>query len=182
MPYSIYEHISDKVFEQIFTHLTKKLTTNSILTFPGVIDIVREEINNDILNHWKNKQEWEWREFSPGNPLGEGAEFFQGDFRLRITVSVKQDRHPQINLDYVFWDLSGPEDEVIFMGNDFGASPLHTPISLYSVESLLGFFSCQKGDTDDEYFEKYSKRQLEWVEEKGEELALIVSDLSELIY
>lgn len=45
---------------------------------------------------------------------------------------------------------------------------------------LLSFLSLQEGDTDDEFFERYTTDQLAWRDSgRAEELSLVVSDLEE---
>jgi hypothetical protein len=70
-------------------------------------------------------------------------------------------------------------NEAIFHNVGFSPSPMMCPDSEESVMALLGFLSCRPGDTDPEFFDVYTDRQLEWAEENGEELSLIVSDYEE---
>lgn len=51
---------------------------------------------------------------------------------------------------------------VIFTGEDFYCSPLHSVDSLDTVYSLLSFLSLQPGDTDREYFDNYTPEQMVW--------------------
>lgn len=79
-------------------------------------------------------------------------------------------------LEYRFTD----KGKVIFTGNDYRPSPMHAIDSLESVYGLLGFLSLQPGDTDKEYFDKYSEDQLAWSESgRAEELSLLVNDFEE---
>jgi len=67
--------------------------------------------------------------------------------------------------------------KVIFEGKDFGPGYAIAPDSLEAVYGLLGFLSVQEGDTDKEYFEKYTAKQMEWVRSgRCEELNLLVHD------
>lgn len=67
--------------------------------------------------------------------------------------------------------------ELIFRGSDFGPSPLHVIDSKETIASLLSFLSLCPGDTDSEYFQDYTQRQLEWAEKNGEYLSLLVYDI-----
>jgi hypothetical protein len=71
-------------------------------------------------------------------------------------------------------------NELIFEGDDFGCSPLHATDSDATVASLLNFLSLRPGDTDREYFESYSERQMEWCRARGELLGMLAHDLERL--
>jgi len=67
--------------------------------------------------------------------------------------------------------------DLLFHGDDFRPSPLHGPDSLDSIVDLLGFLTCQPGDTDPEYFSKYTAAQLAWAQSHAcEQLGGLVSD------
>ncbi len=63
---------------------------------------------------------------------------------------------------------------VIFEGDDYAAH-LHSDESLETddtlVEGLMGFLTLRPGDTDDEYFQKYTPAQLAFAEEHAESLS-----------
>ncbi len=67
-------------------------------------------------------------------------------------------------------------EEQIFEGDDFGASPLHSIDGPETVKGLLTFLSLKPGDTDEEYFDSYTPRQLEWCQAHGETLSLYADD------
>ncbi len=56
------------------------------------------------------------------------------------------------------------DQEPLFSGNDFGCSPLHAVDSVYTLCALLNFLTLRPGDTDREYFEGYTPRQMDWVQ------------------
>lgn len=67
---------------------------------------------------------------------------------------------------------------VIFAAADFRPSPLHAVDSDRTVEALAEFLSLQPGDTDDEYFSKYTERQRFWIDGDGPgRLSEMISDL-----
>lgn len=70
--------------------------------------------------------------------------------------------------------------KIIFEGTDFGC-PFQIGIdSLEAAYSILGFLTLKPGDTDKEYFEEYTKEQMEWAKSsKCEYLSLLVSDWEE---
>ena len=72
----------------------------------------------------------------------------------------------QIKVQYCLKDKTG----VIFEGEDFGASPMHDPESRASAESLLAFLTLCEGDTDAEYFDNYTPRQLTFRDNEAEAL------------
>jgi len=57
------------------------------------------------------------------------------------------------------------EDTTIFEGSDYKPSPLckEGPLSKYSAAELLDILFLKPGDTDAEYFEDYTKEQLDFV-------------------
>lgn len=52
---------------------------------------------------------------------------------------------------------------LLFHGNDYRPSPMFSGIdSIESCVGLLSFITLSEGDTDKEYFEKYTPEQLKW--------------------
>lgn len=82
-------------------------------------------------------------------------------YTLTMEESGRVDRYNHIMIRYSF---TSPQGEIIFSGDDFGASPLHEPTGSESAKSLLCFLTLRKGDTDEEYFNSYTPRQLEFSE------------------
>lgn len=99
---------------------------------------------------------------------------FEGH-RLVLTDTNRRDSMGKRILGY---RLYGPGDDAvpIFEGEDFGCSPMHAADSDETLRSLLGFLTLRPGDTDDEYFEGYTPRQMAWVESYAEELSLWADD------
>jgi hypothetical protein len=59
---------------------------------------------------------------------------------------------------YAFSD----NEALLFAGNDFRPSPLHSIDGIEAIMSLLSFLTVQKGDTEEEYFTNYTQAQLNW--------------------
>ena len=59
----------------------------------------------------------------------------------------------------------------LFEGEDFRCSPLHAHDSNETVKSLMTFLTLRPGDTDAEYFAKYTPEQLEYCGEHAEALS-----------
>jgi hypothetical protein len=79
----------------------------------------------------------------------------------------------RVRLGYQFKDGR----KVIFEGDDYGPSPTHSIDGLDSVYGLLGFLAVMPGDTDAEYFDKYTGDQINWVQSsRCEELSMLVYD------
>lgn len=64
--------------------------------------------------------------------------------------------------EMVRYEFKNPSGEILFSGEDFGASPLHDATGLESAKGLLGFLTLKPGDTDAEYFDGYTEKQLEF--------------------
>jgi len=89
-----------------------------------------------------------------------------GDFRLDLYYNGTA--WGRVRLAYELRDRG----ELIFAGDDFYPSPLHAYDGDEAVAALLGFLALQPGDTDREYFARYTDRQLAWTCERAAELAV----------
>lgn len=96
----------------------------------------------------------------------------QGLYRVELYGTGRRDEFGKHILGYRFY-CNG---EGVFQGEDFHISPMIEPDSFGAVADLLGFLSLRPGDTDDEFFSSYTKRQLRFVEKYGEDLSIIPSD------
>ena len=81
----------------------------------------------------------------------------------------------RVRLAYEFSDRG----EVIFAGDDFYPSPLHSYDGDEAIAALLGFLALRPGDTDREHFDRYTNRQLAWAYERGEALSWAALAFSE---
>jgi len=64
----------------------------------------------------------------------------------------------------------GRKSQVVFEGSDFACSPLHGVDEDATVKALMGFLTLRPGDTDKEYFDKYTEAQLEFASAHSESL------------
>lgn len=99
----------------------------------------------------------------------------KGGFTLRIfdLPPDKQRRRDRLYYGYEFKDGR----KTIFEGEDFGPGYATAPDSLEAVYGILGFLSLQEGDTDAEYFEKYTEEQMAWTRSgRCEELNIMVHE------
>lgn len=87
-------------------------------------------------------------------------------FKLELFYIGKQ------TLEYKFYF----DGKIVFKGDDYGPSPIHTIDGKNSIFSLLAFLSLRPGDTDKEYFEGYTPEQLEFCQNHAKELSLLVYD------
>jgi len=80
----------------------------------------------------------------------------------------------------VAYYLDSPEGERIFEGSDLYPGAGMCADGPETAAALLGFLTCQPGDTDDEYFDTYTPRQLEWCQTmEAEELASWAMEVEE---
>jgi hypothetical protein len=93
-------------------------------------------------------------------------------FRLSLYDPNRRDHLGKNVLAYRFTD----HGKLIFQGEDFACSPLHSVDSLETVYSLLTFLSLRSGDTDEEYFADYTPEQIEWRDSRAETLSMLVYD------
>jgi hypothetical protein len=75
--------------------------------------------------------------------------------------------------------LIHPAGWVLFEGEDYCCSPCFAIDSDSSVRSLLTFLTLRPGDTDPDYFDRYSVYQLAWAENEAEALQFWASDPEE---
>lgn len=83
------------------------------------------------------------------------------------------------NVSYVVFKNGG----ILFQGDDFKPSPLDKIESIDIPICLLSFLTLQPGDTDSEYFEKYTASQMGWANSfECEQLKGLVSDFEDREY
>ncbi len=99
-------------------------------------------------------------------------------FTLHLYDTHQVDRYGKSILAFeLLDDQHGPEP--MFRGADFHCSPMHAIDSNTTAASLLSFLSLRLGDTDREYFDSYSPRQLEWCQTRADDLALLAEELTQ---
>jgi hypothetical protein len=89
-------------------------------------------------------------------------------YRLVTYDTGKRFDTGQYKLGYYFFDRDG---SVLFQGEDYGCSPLHYIDSDESIRGLLGFLTLKPGDTDEEYFDNYTDKQLDFANSEAEQLS-----------
>jgi hypothetical protein len=105
-------------------------------------------------------------------------------FELRLYDAGTDDAGREV-LRYVLHDLvwrddAGEVGRKLFRGGDFKPSPMLAIDSDEAIGALLGFLSLGEGDTDSEYFDHYTDRQLAWRDSsRREALALCAMELEE---
>lgn len=101
-----------------------------------------------------------------------------GPFKLELYDALKRDHLQKDILGYALYhDAYGTEP--IFEDSDFSCSPLHAIDSDATVAALLHFLALKPGDTDSEYFENYTDRQMEFAQDEGEELSMLAYELEQ---
>jgi len=93
---------------------------------------------------------------------------YHRDYELELYDTHEQDIHGKHRLYYRFTR----DREPIFTAGDFWCSPSRSIDSDDTLVSLLGFLTLRPGDTDAEYFENYTPRQLEFAANEAEELSI----------
>ena len=96
-------------------------------------------------------------------------------FTLRLFDTGKYHSRGTAMLAYTLKD----KGTLIFEGDDFSSSPMHAIDSLETVTSLLGFLTLRPGDTDREYFDKYTPAQMAWCQSSRCELLGLIQYLME---
>jgi len=111
--------------------------------------------------------------------LGTRIRIWEGDgFRVEVW-DTHQDKEPNHwQLAYRFYDCG----KLIFEGTDFGC-PKHQAVdSDWAVTELLCWMSLRPGDTDSEYFDRYTEAQMEWCRaDRCEWLSCYANDLRDML-
>lgn len=99
-------------------------------------------------------------------------------FTLSIFDTGRRDNRGQTTIAYDLVQLgqTGESDETIFEGSDFNGSPMDADDSADTLANLLGFLTLRPGDTDPEYFEDYTDRQLEFCDDHAETLGMFAEE------
>lgn len=78
-------------------------------------------------------------------------------------------RHDHRGQPYIRYDFIGPNRRSIFAGEDFAGSPMNAIDSDEAVAALLNFLTLRPGDTDRDYFDKYTADQTAFAESSDAE-------------
>lgn len=119
--------------------------------------------------------------------MGHDITWTDGDgegFRLEIKMADRPASEPhRQRWSYTFddhnWTPPSGDDlsvQRIFSGDDFESPIVFSDDAGYVVQELLGFLSLNDGDTDKEYFDSYSERQIAWRDERAETLSMYVME------
>lgn len=101
----------------------------------------------------------------------------EGDYILTLWDTHRTGEFGKSILGYRFTGPGkGKRQQTIFTGEDFHAPAFQAIDSDEVVRALLDFLTLRPGDTDDEYFEKYTKRQRDFAENEAEELQMYAID------
>ncbi len=88
-------------------------------------------------------------------------------YTLKTWDTYRTDRMGKSTLGYTF---RKPDGAILFEGEDFHVGMSTAIDSDEALRSLLGFLTLAPGDTDAEYFEKYTPAQLAFAEGPAEDL------------
>lgn len=92
-------------------------------------------------------------------------------FALHMWATTRRDHRGQTVIGYELRQYAkGAKPVMIFTGEDFCGSPLHADDADETVAALLGFLTLRPGDTDADYFERYTPAQLEFCDQHAEAL------------
>lgn len=97
--------------------------------------------------------------------------WYLDDFELRLYDIHEVDRRGKDLLAYELIDRR-QEPSRIFAGDDLAVSPLDPIDSDAVATAVLGFLSLRPGDVEPEYFDSYTPAQLEWRDDRAEDLSL----------
>ena len=78
-------------------------------------------------------------------------------YKMWLLNDNKWDSYGKKQVRYVFMN---PQKEIVFKGHDFYIPAHMESESMDTALALLSFLTLQDGDTDSEYFDKYTDKQL----------------------
>jgi hypothetical protein len=112
------------------------------------------------------------------HPYIEGEPFFKLSlYELGQDEDRPWKRPGKEMVGYKLEQMDGDSSQIIFEGTDFGCSPLHAIDSDAAVEAIMNFLTVRPGDTDADYFEKYTDAQLEFANQHAESLNAIIESV-----
>jgi hypothetical protein len=92
-------------------------------------------------------------------------------YLLRLKDTGRTGSYGKRRVAYSLENTADETGEVIFSGDDFFPSPMiDDSEGEESAVALLSFLALMDGDTDDEYFEKYTPRQIKFRDTEAEAL------------
>ena len=95
-------------------------------------------------------------------------------FKLETLDTGQSDRRGGWYIGYRLTEYDSGSATVLFEGYDFSASPMWAVDSDECMGCIMGFLTLRPGDTDEEYFEDYTPRQLEFCDQHAEHLGFEV--------
>ncbi len=95
-----------------------------------------------------------------------------------LTLDVAGYSCGRTQVAYVLKDNKG----IIFSGSDLSSPPSFDPEGPKSVEALLSFLTLREDDIEEEYFENYTERQIEFRDCEAEDLYRWQEELNPEMY
>lgn len=120
----------------------------------------------EITQYFTKERQVRSVRFTP-YPPGKGPRFC-----LTVYDTYKRDHMGKYVLAYRL-TMDGND---LFTGADFACAPGHSIDGNGCIESLMGFLTLRPGDTDADYFEKYTTEQKEYCEQHADQLACEVQN------
>ena len=141
-----------------------------------IVDVLLEGDVDDFVGDFSRGQEIEGGK--PLSPVPDDKDVvravrFQTGHALYMWETYRRSKYGQPVLGYRFM---APNSTILFQGEDYSPGALHDPIGNESIAGLMGYLTQRPGDTDEEYFSKYTPAQLEWAE--SSECEQLSGDLS----
>jgi hypothetical protein len=108
-----------------------------------------------------------------------------GEYRLSLKPTGERERYGKAIISYTFRKVGEPAP--IFKGEDYSPAPSiyrygndwNTKAARKCANDLLVFLTLQEGDTDSEYFENYTPRQLAWRDNEAEQFSWDYPEIGE---
>lgn len=131
-------------------------------------------MSNKIGLNGKPLEDWQPLRVVHFRPYGRGENPDYPSFKLALWDTGRFDHHGKFIVGYRLTKRHHRRTTVLFEGEDFATSDAIDGDG--AVAGLMGFLTLRKGDTDPEYFSRYTAEQLEFSEQHAETLAVHVMD------
>ncbi len=144
-----------------------------VLIRPAHLEFALEE--EELDGGQSNPLEDDLEEFDTYEHIGTWS---RDGFTLRLYDTGQTDRLGKSLLAYQLHDQEHGRAP-IFRGADFHCSPLQDRASDGAAADVLGFLSLEPGDTDSDRFASYTPQQLQWCEDRAQDLAVVAEQLQQ---
>ena len=139
-----------------------------------IVDVLLEDDVEDLVNSFSQSQEVEGG--NPIDPTPSGKRIIRavkldsGHLLYLWRTDKNREYYGQgLAARFLGYRFVAPDGTILFQGDGFHPGAVKDPTGNDVLADLLSSLTTKPGDTDDEYFEKYTPAQLAWAESNDAE-------------